>query len=66
MFTTADVDERRANFQRMLDIFEEETPMTILYNPVVTFIMSDDVQWTPYSLFFMDFRADNLQIASDS
>lgn len=65
MFTTADVEQRRANFQRMLDIFEDEAPMTILYNPVVTFIMNDDIQWTPYSLFFMDFRADNFQIASD-
>ncbi|MEO0763332.1 MAG: ABC transporter substrate-binding protein, partial [Pseudomonadota bacterium] len=66
MFTTPDVAERRARFQRMLDIFEEEAPMTILYNPVVTFIMRDDIEWTPYSLFFMDFRADNFQIGSGS
>ncbi|QPH54949.1 ABC transporter substrate-binding protein [Pontivivens ytuae] len=66
MFTTSDVAERKAKFQRMLDIFEDEAPMTILYNPVVTFIMRDDIEWTPYSLFFMDFRADNFQIGSDS
>ena len=50
---------RKVKFQRMLDIFEDEMPTTILYNPVVTFIMNKNVNWTPYSLYFMDFRPDN-------
>ncbi|WP_420347856.1 ABC transporter substrate-binding protein [Pelagibius sp.] len=58
-----DQGERRAKFQRMLDIFEDEMPMTMLYNPLVTFIMANDVEWTPYSLYFMDFGPDNFKLS---
>ena len=62
MFTMSDMKERAATFKRMLDIFEDEMGMTILYNPVVTFAVKNNIEWTPYSLFFMDFRPSNFSI----
>jgi peptide/nickel transport system substrate-binding protein len=61
LFKIGDLKVRKVKFQRMLDIFEDEMPTTILYNPVVTFIMNKNVNWTPYSLYFMDFRPDNFK-----
>lgn len=62
LFGMSDMKERSASFNRMLDIFEDEMAMTILYNPIVTFAMKKNVDWTPYSLFFMDFGPSNFSI----
>lgn len=62
LFGMENMKDRSAAFQRMLDIFEDERAMTILYNPIVTFAMKRNIDWTPYSLFFMDFRPDNFKI----
>ena len=59
-------DERKAMFQRMLDLFEDEMPMTMLYNPVAAYGMSKDVRWNPYVQFYMDFRPSNFSIGSRS
>ena len=64
LFRVGDIEQRYEMFQRMLDIFEDEMAMTMLYNPVVTFIMNSDIDWTPYSLYFMDFRPDNFSVAA--
>lgn len=61
LFGMGDMKARSAAFGNMLDIFEDEMPMTILYNPIVTFAMKKSIDWTPYSLFFMDFRPDNFK-----
>jgi peptide/nickel transport system substrate-binding protein len=53
-------------YQRMLDLFEDEMPMTMLYNPVAAYGMKKDVRWNPYVQFYMDFRASNLSIGSRS
>ena len=50
--------ERHVAFQKMLDIFEEEMPMTILYNPLYSYASKKRIQWTAYPLFYMDFRPD--------
>ena len=62
LFTMTDMDERAKAFSRMLDIFEDEMGMTMLYNPIVTFAMKSNIEFTPYTLFFMDFRLDNFKI----
>jgi peptide/nickel transport system substrate-binding protein len=62
LFSETDPAERARKFGRMLDIYEDERAMTILYNPVVTFAMNNNIDWTPYTLFFMDFRPDNFKI----
>lgn len=52
--------QRRANYLRMLDIWEEEAPGTVLYYSVEFYGVADGVNWTPYSDFFIDLRPYNL------
>jgi len=59
---SGDMKERYKMFQRQLDIFEDEAPMTILYNPLETYAIRKGIEWTPYPLNFMDLRPDNLKI----
>lgn len=58
--TTLDEDVRYENYQRMLDIWEEEAPGTVLYDPVEFYGVSRTVNWSPYSFYYMDFRPYNL------
>jgi peptide/nickel transport system substrate-binding protein len=61
--SSLDKAERKKTFRRMMEIFREEVPGTILYNPISTYAMRKGVAFTPYSLYYMDLRADNLKIA---
>ena len=61
--SSVDKEERKASFRRMMEIFQEEVPGTILYNPISTYAMRKGIEFTPYSLYYMDFRPDNLKIA---
>ena len=58
--TTLDHDVRYANYQQMLDIWEDEAPGTVLYDPAEFYAVSTPVNWTPYPLYNMDLRAYNL------
>ncbi len=60
--TSMDPKARYAAFQTMLDIFEDEAPAALLYNPYETYAMKNTIQWTPYPLYFMDFRPDVFKI----
>ena len=60
--TSMDPKQRYAAFQTMLDIFEDEAPAALLYNPYETYAMKNTIQWTPYPLYFMDFRPDVFKI----
>lgn len=60
---SGDMKERAKKFQRMLDIFEEEAPMTILYNPFETYAMRKGIEWNPFPIYYMDLRNYNLKIA---
>jgi len=62
VLTSPDMKVRYTNFQKMLDIFEDEMPMTMLYNPLVTYGVRKNIAWTPYPILYMDFRPDNLKI----
>jgi peptide/nickel transport system substrate-binding protein len=62
MIGGATPEARRAAFIRALDIFEEEMPMTMLYNPINAFAMRKNIQWTPYPIHYMDFRPDVFRI----
>lgn len=57
-----DMKVRYRNFQKMLDIFEDEIPMTMLYNPLATYGVRKKIAWTPYPILYMDFRPDNFKI----
>jgi peptide/nickel transport system substrate-binding protein len=58
--STLDKEVRYDNYQRMLDIWEEEAPGTVLYIPVENYAMASDVNWEPYPFYYMDLRAYNL------
>ncbi len=57
---TLDQEKRYENYQRMLDIWGEEAPGTVLYDPVEFYGVSTQVNWSPYSFYYMDLRAYNL------
>lgn len=59
---SGDQEERAGAFKKALDIFEDEMPATILYNPISTYSMRKGVEWTPYPIYYMDFRPDNLKV----
>ena len=58
--TSTDWDERRSAFREALEIWVDEAPGTILYNPLETYALRRDIGWKPYSLYYMDFRPYNL------
>jgi peptide/nickel transport system substrate-binding protein len=57
-----DMPERAKAFRRMLDIFEDEMPITMLYNPLYTYASRKSLDWKPYPILYMDFRADVFRI----
>ncbi len=58
----AEVDpvRRKALFARMLDIWEDEAPGTILYQPLEAYAIKKRIAWRPTTFYFMDLRPDNL------
>ena len=61
---TDETDEarRRAAFAKLLTAFEDDMPMTMLYNPVTGYGVKKGINWTPYSQYYMDFRPSNLSL----
>lgn len=62
--TTLDKELRFKNYQRMLDIWEDEAPGTVLYIPVENYGVAKDVLWQPYPFYYSDFRAYNLSFTA--
>ncbi|HYH11039.1 MAG TPA: ABC transporter substrate-binding protein [Thermomicrobiales bacterium] len=63
--TTLDTQVRYDCYQRMLDIWEDEAPGTVLYDPAEFYGVNKSVNWTPYPLYNMDLRAYNLSFNED-
>ena len=61
--STLDPEVRYNDYQRMLDIWEDDAPGTVLYIPVENYGVAKDVQWSPYPFYYMDLRAYNLAFA---
>ncbi|AZO81507.1 MULTISPECIES: ABC transporter substrate-binding protein [unclassified Bosea (in: a-proteobacteria)] len=61
----AEVDpaRRKALFTQMLDIWEDEAPATILYQPSEAYAIKKAIAWRPTTFYFMDLRPDNLSFA---
>jgi peptide/nickel transport system substrate-binding protein len=57
-----DPKTRFAAFQKMLDIFEDEMPVTILYNPTYTYAHKRKIDWKPTPILYMDFRPDVFRV----
>ena len=55
-----DMGARQAAYREALDIWMDETPGTMLYNPLETYALKKSIKWKPYSLYYMDFRPYNL------
>lgn len=53
---------RYAAFQQMLDIFEDEMPITMLYNPSYTYAHKRTIDWKPTPILYMDFRPDVFRV----
>ena len=64
LYTETDPAKRQATYTRMLDLFEDDMPMSMLYNPVTGYAMKKTVQWQPYAQYYMDFRPSNLSVGS--
>ncbi len=64
LYTATDPAERRATYSKILDYFEDDMPMSMLYNPVTGYAMKKTVQWQPYSQYYMDFRPSNLSFGA--
>jgi peptide/nickel transport system substrate-binding protein len=59
---SADPKVRYAAFQKMLDIFEDDMPITMLYNPSYTYAHKRTLDWKPAPILYMDFRPDVFRI----
>lgn len=58
--------QRRAAYRELMEIWEEEAPFTILYQPIEYYGVRDDVEWQPlpgHQPYVLDFRTYNLRIA---
>jgi len=64
LYTSRDQDERRRIFSRVLDLFEDDMPMTMLYNPAPAYAMKKTISWTPYSHYYMDLRPTNFSFGA--
>lgn len=58
--STFDEALRYELYQQLLDIWEDEAPGTVLFDPVEFYGVSDKVNWSPYTFYYMDLRAYNL------
>ncbi|MBO7048963.1 MAG: hypothetical protein J6W68_03570 [Spirochaetia bacterium] len=52
---------RRATFKKMLEIWDDNPPVALLYSNAIFFGKLKDVDWTPYGCQFMDFGPDNVK-----
>jgi peptide/nickel transport system substrate-binding protein len=58
-----DQNKRYQNYQRMMDIFEEDAPGTVLYIPLESYGLKKGIDWTPYPIYYFDVRAYNLKVS---
>ena len=58
--STVDLETRQPAAFEMLEIWETDAPGTILYQPLETYGVSKDVNWQPYTFYYMDLRPYNL------
>lgn len=58
--STVDLETRRPAAFEMLELWEKDAPGTILYQPLETYGVSKDINWQPYTFYYMDLRPYNL------
>jgi peptide/nickel transport system substrate-binding protein len=55
-----DVSKRQALAKELLDIWEDDAPGTVLFQPIEVYGVRADVKWQPYTFYYMDLRNYNL------
>ncbi|SDG15807.1 MULTISPECIES: ABC transporter substrate-binding protein [Thalassobaculum] len=60
LVSSTETADRKDAYRKALDIWTDEVPGTMLYNPLETYAHKKSVNWEPYSLYYMDFRPYNL------
>jgi peptide/nickel transport system substrate-binding protein len=55
-----DVAKRQVLAKELLDIWEDDAPGTILYQPTEIYGVRKGVEWQPYTFYYMDLRDYNL------
>lgn len=58
--SNVDLEIRQPAAFEMLEIWEKDAPGTILYQPLETYGVSKDINWQPYTFYYMDLRPYNL------
>lgn len=59
--STLDNRVRLEKYRRMLDMLEDEAPGTVLYRAREFYGVRKGIEWRPFTLYMMDFRATNLR-----
>jgi len=62
--SNVDLDIRQPAAFEMLEIWEKDAPGTILYQPLETYGVSKDINWQPYTFYYMDLRPYNLSFSN--
>ncbi len=57
----ADFDTRKKAYLDLLDLWDDLVPAILLYRPVEAYGVRKDLDWKPYTFFYMDFRAHNIK-----
>jgi peptide/nickel transport system substrate-binding protein len=57
-----DQQRRHEIYQKMMDIFEQDAPGTVLYIPLESYGLKKGIEWTPYPIYYFDPRAYNLTV----
>jgi peptide/nickel transport system substrate-binding protein len=61
--TAFDPEERATAFRKMLDVMDDEMPVTFLYSPLASYGTKKKLHWQPAPLYYMDFRPDVFRVA---
>ena len=56
----SDFDTRQKAYGDLLDLWDDLVPAILLYRPVEAYGVRKDLDWSPYTFFYMDFRANNV------
>ena len=64
LISSSDVADRKDAYAKALDIWMDEVPGTMLYNPLETYALKKSLKWKAYSLYYMDFRPYNLAFSN--
>lgn len=61
--TEGDLSKRKQAFAQMLDVWEDASPGTVLYQPLEIYGVRKSLKWRPTTFYFMDLRPDNLSFS---